>query len=244
MTAVALFPLTSFFAAVHETVTDSKVVAMGPAASITSIPAGYTYTTVLLSPPAASAAAAAAATVTTTTGKVEPSEEGAAVGGQGITATFRAVGDLLLGLSGKSRPNPYRDSFALSHLGYWVDNGSPYYHRNDSYAVSQGLERCNAALNCTLEDGLRAVQADAVERQIPLRYYQFDDHESLDAYHWPETLETPYLNSESFSQRNAGNVVFQSGVTFLGMGMHKNTMLYDFVIGRQGRFEPQLFPTV
>lgn len=188
LTTVALFPIASFFAAVHETVTSADVLSIGPAASIVTIPKGYVYTTALLS----------AETRT------------------GLTGTMVAAGDFLLTLGGKPRPNPYTDSFILSHLGFWVDNGSPYYHRNDSYAMTKGLEACNAALNCTLEDGLRAVQADAAERKIPLRYYQFDDHESLDAYHWPETLTTPYLNSESFSQINAGDVVFQSGVAFLG----------------------------
>ena len=84
------------------------------------------------------------------------------------------AGSLLLGLSGKLRADAYRDSFVLSHLGYWVDNGSPYYHRNTSYGVSKGLGACNARLNCTLQDALLAVRDDARERDIPLRYFQFE----------------------------------------------------------------------
>jgi hypothetical protein len=139
---------------------------------------------------------------------------GGTAGGPG--AAVLNAGALLRQLSGKQRRDPYTSSFALSHLGFWVDNGSPYYHRNTSYAASVGLEACNRRLNCTLQDALLAVKADAAQRQIPLRYFQFDDHESLDAYHWPATPSTPYLNSESYAQKNAGDVVFQSGVTFLG----------------------------
>jgi hypothetical protein len=69
------------------------------------------------------------------------------------------------GLSGKQRPDPYgsssgssggsgssssgRPSFVLSHLGYWVDNGSPYYHRNDSYELSKGRTRKHARAHVT-----------------------------------------------------------------------------------------------
>lgn len=107
------------------------------------------------------------------------------------------VGEMLLGLGNKTRPDPYRTSFMLTHLGFWVDNGSPYYHNNMSYAASKGLGTCNAARNCTLQDALIAVRDDASERAIPLRYFQFDDHQALDAYHWPDTLATPYVYSNS-----------------------------------------------
>ena len=74
-----------------------------------------------------------------------------------------AASDVLLQRGGKARADPYADSFALSHLGFWVDNGSPYYHSNASYAASKGLGACNAALNCTLQDALLAVRDDARE---------------------------------------------------------------------------------
>jgi hypothetical protein len=154
-------------------------------------------------------------------------------------------------------------------------DGSPYYHRNASYAITAGLDSCNAALNCTLQDALLAVKADAIERDIPLRYFQWDDHESLDANFWPNsvtgmkpsnhihtssnhihtfvlgtrfsmipgvfkcssesrTLESteplhtradfvctagsaPYINPKGgYGQLNAGDIVFQDGVLFLG----------------------------
>ena len=208
--SIVMAPLDHFFNAVHETASSADVIAAGIAGSIPSLPPGFEYTTVL-------------------------------VGGRGINRTMVSLGDLLLTHGGrtaganrsgsppppppKQRPDPYGgDSFVLSHLGFWTDNGSPYYHRNASYAISavrktrffapfvyikailllprqardrhketlkqepaafpQGCEACNAALNCTLQDALLAVKADAVARDIPLRYFQWDDHESLDANFW------------------------------------------------------------
>ena len=120
----------------------------------------------------------------------------AMVGGAGPNSTMVALGDLLLGIGNKTRPNVEAgDSFVLGHLGFWTDNGSPYYHRNTSYGLTSGLEACNARLNCTLQDALLAVKADAEAREIPLRYFQWDDHESLDANFWPATESAPYLTS-------------------------------------------------
>ena len=145
----------------HETETSPHVLAAGVAGSVPSLPPGFTYTTAM-------------------------------VGGAGVNASVVSAGDLLLQLGNKTRPNPEEgDSFVLSHLGFWTDNGSPYYHRNGSYHLSKGCEECNAAQNCTLQDALLAVKADAAARHIPLRYFQWDDHESLDANFWPDSLTAP-----------------------------------------------------
>jgi len=86
--------------------------------------------------------------------------------------------------SGKAPLDPYADSFVLSHLGYWADNGSPYYHNEVAFNFSAGMEACAAARNCTLQDALLAVQADARSRAIPLRYFQWDDWAEL-SWDWP-----------------------------------------------------------
>ncbi len=70
------------------------------------------------------------------------------------------MGDLLLFLGGKQRTNPY-NSFVLSHLGYWTDNGAYYYHTHTNYS--------NA------EEALVAVKYDLLRRNIPVRYFQWDD---------------------------------------------------------------------
>ena len=143
--SVAMAPLTHFFNAVHETVSSAEVLAAGIAGSVPSLPRGFAYTTAL-------------------------------VGGAGVNATTTSLGELLLRRGNKSRPDPAAgDSFSLGHLGFWTDNGSPYYHRNASYALTAGLGGCNEALNCTLQDALLAVKADAAARAIPLRYMQWDD---------------------------------------------------------------------
>jgi hypothetical protein len=46
-------------------------------------------------------------------------------GGQGINETMTRLGTALLAESGKTPVNPLNESFVLSHLGYWVDNGAP-----------------------------------------------------------------------------------------------------------------------
>ena len=47
------------------------------------------------------------------------------VGGKGINATMTRLGAALLKETGKIPVNPRNESFVLSHLGYWVDNGAP-----------------------------------------------------------------------------------------------------------------------
>jgi hypothetical protein len=47
------------------------------------------------------------------------------VGGQGINATMTRLGAAVLKEAGKTPVNPLNESFVLSHLGYWVDNGAP-----------------------------------------------------------------------------------------------------------------------
>ena len=92
------------------------------------------------------------------------------VGGKSINRTMTHLGAALLLESGKTPVNPLNESFVLSHLGYWVDNGAPYYHTTAAYNLSLGMEACSARGNCTQEDALKAVQADAFAREIPIRY--------------------------------------------------------------------------
>ena len=85
----------------------------------------------------------------------------ALVGGVGINSTLHTLGDLLLGIGGKRRVDPYRSSFVLSHAGYWTDNGAFYYHNHGTFPNG--------------EVALKAVKADLAERRIPNRYMQLDD---------------------------------------------------------------------
>jgi hypothetical protein len=59
--------------------------------------------------------------------------------GQGLNATLYDWGTHLLQEHAKVRPSPDA-SFVLSHLGYWVDNGSPYYHSTAAYNISAGMD--------------------------------------------------------------------------------------------------------
>ena len=93
-----------------------------------------------------------------------------AVGGRGLNTTMAQLGAALLAESRKRPVDPINESFVLSHLGYWVDNGAPYYHTTAAYNISSGMEECSARDTCTQEDALKAVQADARARKIPLRY--------------------------------------------------------------------------
>jgi hypothetical protein len=155
--AVGQGPAGDFFVAVHEaTSSNGKSVSAGPMASLTAINAGYSYTTIIS-------------------------------GGAGVQAAMFSYGAELLRRSGKTPLLPYKDSFVLSHLGYWVDNGAAYYRRYPSaYRQSVGMEVCAKANNCTNEDALLAVQKDAVAREIPIRYFQWDDWAPLN-WVWPPT---------------------------------------------------------
>eukprot|EP00035_Acanthoeca_spectabilis_P036154 m.38040 g.38040 ORF g.38040 m.38040 type:complete len:863 (-) comp7769_c0_seq1:47-2635(-) len=82
------------------------------------------------------------------------------VGGRGINRTLFALGDLLLSKGGKQRTDPESD-FVLSHAGYWTDHGAFYYHSDSGFS--------NA------EAALKAVKTDLKQRNIPLRYFQWDD---------------------------------------------------------------------
>ena len=88
------------------------------------------------------------------------------VAGEGINATLSKWGDVLLAMSGKSRTDPYED-FTLGHLGYWTDGGSYYYHNKGQYTSEQAA--------------LLATKADYKERDIPVRYYQWDDWWTTDS---------------------------------------------------------------
>ena len=80
--------------------------------------------------------------------------------GNGVNNTMMAFGDQLLQLSGKKRVDAKKD-FILSKLGYWTDHGGFYYRQTPGFR--------NA------EDALLAVKADAINRGIPIHYFQWDD---------------------------------------------------------------------
>ena len=80
--------------------------------------------------------------------------------GHGVNDTLLHWGGCLLARTGKTRTQS-QDDFVLSHLGYWTDHGAVYYGTSPGYVSA--------------EDALRAVQADALQRNIPLRYFQLDD---------------------------------------------------------------------
>lgn len=58
--------------------------------------------------------------------------------GHGPNSTLYDWGTRLLANSGKARLGPEK-SFVLSHLGYWVDNGAPYYHSTMGYNISEHM---------------------------------------------------------------------------------------------------------
>ena len=94
LASMAVGPLDHFFNVVHETSSIAGVLAAGPMTSVEKIAANTSFSTLLL-----------------------PS-------GVGPNSTLFDWGSRLMRQSGKSRPDPYKDSFVLSHLGYWVDNGA------------------------------------------------------------------------------------------------------------------------
>eukprot|EP01062_Namystynia_karyoxenos_P062941 TRINITY_DN55796_c0_g1_i1.p1 TRINITY_DN55796_c0_g1~~TRINITY_DN55796_c0_g1_i1.p1 ORF type:complete len:813 (+),score=232.56 TRINITY_DN55796_c0_g1_i1:69-2441(+) len=80
-------------------------------------------------------------------------------GGSGVRPTLMSWGAELLSQTGK-KPHTVPD-FVLSHLGYWTDHGGYYYRYHGGYP--------NA------EEALLAVKADCKARNIPVRYFQWDD---------------------------------------------------------------------
>ncbi|KAL3916449.1 MAG: hypothetical protein SGILL_005174, partial [Bacillariaceae sp.] len=86
------------------------------------------------------------------------------VAGQGINSTVMEWGDILL-MSGdvrKERSKVY-DDFSLAMLGYWTDNGA--YH----YVGATGPNYNN------MEEALLGIKEGMKEKNIPIRYVQWDD---------------------------------------------------------------------
>eukprot|EP01006_Ploeotia_vitrea_P018851 TRINITY_DN50659_c0_g1_i1.p1 TRINITY_DN50659_c0_g1~~TRINITY_DN50659_c0_g1_i1.p1 ORF type:complete len:806 (+),score=86.19 TRINITY_DN50659_c0_g1_i1:53-2470(+) len=83
------------------------------------------------------------------------------VGARSVHAAMLSYGDVLLKQSGKKRMYPTPPDFALNHLGYWADNGAYYYRHKGPFP--------------TFEPLFKAIKADAEQRQVPLRYFQWDD---------------------------------------------------------------------
>ena len=153
----------AFFTAVHATVPTvpggKTALACGPAASLYTLPRRHNHSTLI-------------------------------VAENSINAATAAYGAQLRVLANKTkRVDAMRESFVLSHLGYWTDNGAPYYHCGQhcpsAYNQSAGCKECSARGNCTFEDALLGVRDDALRRSIPLRYFQWDDEESLNPTSWP-----------------------------------------------------------
>jgi hypothetical protein len=64
------------------------------------------------------------------------------VAGQGVRATLRKWGDLLLKVGGKPRPSwDRKDDLVLSHIGYWTDRGSYYYGHPGERHPDWSMER-------------------------------------------------------------------------------------------------------
>lgn len=129
----------------------------------------------------------------------------AIVGGHGVNGTLMLLGDLMLSLSGKSRVDPYAaDNYMLSHLGYWTDNGAYYYGAN------------HPGFNDS-EQALKAVKQDLNKREIPVRYFQWDDW-------WMESDgDTPGMTSWTPKQ-----TVFPSGFTdWLGTPLSMYAPMYS-----------------
>lgn len=81
------------------------------------------------------------------------------VEGQGLRATLRRWGDVMLADRGRIRHDRYAD-VGLSYLGYWTDNGAYYYYKTEGDRNEQ--------------DTLLDVKADADARGIPYGYFQLD----------------------------------------------------------------------
>ena len=77
----------------------------------------------------------------------------------GINRGFERWGNLLTGLTGKTRPSNDAD-LTLSRLGYWTDAGASYY-----YSMEAGL---------SYPETLAAVKADYARHGISLGYLQLD----------------------------------------------------------------------
>jgi hypothetical protein len=82
--------------------------------------------------------------------------------GQGVRATMRSWGDLLLKAGGKARPSWRReDDLVLSTIGYWTDRGSFYYgHPGGSHP------------DWSMEETLKSVQTSLDAQGVPVGYYQ------------------------------------------------------------------------
>ena len=152
--SIGISPLTNFFVAIHETATSG----------------GSAFAAGVMASVASLPAGFEHTTVI--------------VGGTSLNGTMGSLGASLLAESGKTPVDPESESYVLSHLGYWVDNGAPYYHTRAAYNISRGMEACTLSKNCTQEDALLAVQSDAEARKIPLRYFQWDDWAPL-MWSWP-----------------------------------------------------------
>ena len=104
------------------------------------------------------------------------------VAGQGINDTLVAWGDVLLCTGGKERVNAY-DVFALSHLGFWTDNGvrarpapcAEISRRPAHQPPTQAYYYHNTGGYANMEAALLAVKAALAEAEIPVQYYQWDD---------------------------------------------------------------------
>jgi len=77
----------------------------------------------------------------------------------GMNATMYGWGEVLLQNTGKVRITPSGD-FAISHLGYWTDNGAFYYYLT--------------VPNTTYEETMFLIKQYYEQQGLPIRYFQLD----------------------------------------------------------------------
>ncbi|MBD3211184.1 MAG: hypothetical protein GF311_01155 [Candidatus Lokiarchaeota archaeon] len=114
--------------------------------------------------------------------------------GKGINNPMEEVGNLLLRYHNSERKNLYVD-IVCSHLGFWTDNGAYYY-----YKTEKGLN---------YEDTLVAIKDYFEEKDIPIRYFNFDSW-------W-------YLKHTN----KAFTTVFRPIVRLMGGGLYGNTLRWE-----------------
>ncbi len=111
----------------------------------------------------------------------------------GINRAFETWGQVLTGLSGKTRPANDSDA-SLNLLGYWTDNGATYYYHTEG--------------SLSYPDTLAAVKADFDSHRIPLGYIQ------LDSWFYPKGPANDWSDgADGFSEYQAAPALFGASLT-------------------------------
>jgi len=114
--------------------------------------------------------------------------------GKGINKPLEELGNIILNYHDYSRKGQYAD-LVCSHLGYWTDNGAYYY-----YKTERGLN---------YEDTLVAVRKYFDQKDIPIRYFNFDSW-------W-------YLKHTN----KVFTTIFRPIVRLMGGGLYGNTLRWE-----------------